>query len=336
MKNTHVRNGIGFTALFLMVVFLVGFSSSAEARKHGRFRLRDMFSNRKLTIYGNGSVSLRNIMVNDSTRSYYLYLPQNSQIGKKPLVIACHGGGGTAQSMDKLSGGITKLADKEQFVCIFPQGIRKHWNDGRTVNLSNFNDVDFIEKVIDELVSEGLVDSKRVYSTGISNGGFFSQYLAKKIPDKVAAIASVAATLPKKYLQYEKTTPVPVLYILGTEDPLVPYEGGSAGFKRSRKKRGEVVSAKEAVAYWLNNNDVSESSIKLETIDADKGDGMEIVRAQYSNGDTKSDVSVYKIIGGGHTWPSGWQYLPARLVGKTSYELDANKVIWDFFSKHSK
>src|SRR5690606_38118732 len=110
--------------------------------------------------------------------------------------------------------------------------------------------------LIDELVQQGLVRTDRVFATGISNGGFFSQYLAKKLPGKIAAVASVAATVPRCYLNYGQSKPVPVLFILGTKDPLVPYEGGMvAGKGVFSKNRGEVLSADESVRYWLDNNE---------------------------------------------------------------------------------
>lgn len=284
---------------------------------------------------GIGVTEHRKLMSGGIERDYLLYLPASATIANVPrsLVIACHGGGGTARSMDRLCGGLTALAEKKGFIVAFPEGIDRHWNDGRAVNLNNTSDVDFIATMIDALIAEGLVDRSRVYSTGISNGGFFSQYLAKKIPDKLAAVASVAATLPESYLKMDKTAPVPVLYILGTEDPLVPYNGGQIGGKVLKKKRGVVLPAEDALQYWLSNNGIAQVEPTKRHLNCGDSD-MSIEIREYSGGDESRDVSFYKIIGGGHTWPQGWQYLPDWIIGKTNRDINANEVIWEFFSSH--
>lgn len=287
---------------------------------------------------GAGSTVWRSIKCGGLNRSYLLYTPVNSQASSKelPLVIACHGGGGTARRMDKLTGGISLLADRENFMVVYPQGLRRRWNDGRTVNLSTTSDVEFISCLIDELVKEGKVDPDRIYSTGISNGGFFSQYLAKKLPGKIAAVASVAATLPEAYTKYEATSPVPVLYMLGTEDPLVPFTGGVVGGKLLVQERGKVVPARQAVQYWLVNNGIESVRPRKSKLDTDASEGISILVRDYRNGDSKRDVLVYELVGGGHTWPGGWKYLPERLIGKTATSINANELIWEFFSGHSK
>lgn len=284
---------------------------------------------------GSGLTQWRTIKCGGKDRTYLLYTPHGSK-PSSPLVIACHGGGGNARRMDKLTGGISKVADREKFIIVYPEGLDKHWNDGRTVNLTETSDVEFISSMIDELVSEGIVDPARVYSTGISNGGFFSLYLAKKIPHKLAAVASVAATLPELYTKFESTEPMPVLYILGTDDPLVPYNGGEVGGKVLRKKRGRVLSAGGAVDYWLTNNGIGDVRPRQESLDTDNSDGISILIKDYRSGDKKRDVLVYEITGGGHTWPRGWKYLPEWLIGKTASDINANEIIWKFFSEHSK
>ncbi|MCA9815945.1 MAG: prolyl oligopeptidase family serine peptidase [Cyanobacteria bacterium HKST-UBA01] len=341
LKNLKIliwQSGLLFFLLLLLgavISFICSLDAEARSPKGGLFsrwnEARSGFRFKK----GSGSMEQRKLMSGGMERDYLLYLPTDTSKSNPPraLVIACHGGGGNARSMDRLCGGLTALADQKGFIVAFPDGRDRHWNDGRTVNLNNTSDVDFIATMIDALIAEGLVDRSRVYSTGISNGGFFSQYLAKKIPDKLAAVASVAATLPEFYLKMNKTAPVPVLYILGTEDPLVPYNGGEVGGKVLKKKRGVVVPAEDALKYWLNNNEIAQVEPATRHLNGDDR-AMTIEIREYSGGDESRDVSFYKIVGGGHTWPQGWQYLPDWIVGKTNREINANQVIWDFFSRH--
>ncbi len=307
-------------AIVLATVSLV---TTATAARHGSVKFP----------LGNGKIEHRYLNIDGKKREFYLYSPSAIRGERLPLIVAFHGGGGTAKGMDRLTK-LSKLSDKEHFLLVYPQGLRKHWADGRTE--SGEADIKFVSTLIGDLAKEGLVDSSRVFATGISNGGFFSQYLAKKIPSQIAAVASVAATLPDAYLRFEPTTPLPVLYILGTKDPLVPYKGGKIGGKILRGNRGSVVSAEDAVRFWRCNNGVEAGEGRRTIVDDGSDDGMKITLHEFTSTDPRRDVAVYTIDGGGHTWPQGWQYLPAFLVGDTSRSLNCNEAIWQFFKSHAK
>ncbi|MBK9142806.1 MAG: esterase [Candidatus Melainabacteria bacterium] len=288
---------------------------------------------------GSGSMRKESLKVGGVERTYYVYSPRGFEAGSGPLplVIALHGGGGTAERMDKLTGGITRVADRNGFLIAFPQGEQKRWNDGRKAEsiTGSLDDVGFIAQMIDTLVGSGKVDSKRVYATGISNGGFFSQYLAIKLPDRIAAVATVAATVPASWQSESPGRPVPVMMILGLEDPLVPYNGGRIGGRILHKDRGSVLPAGQSISYWLDNNSVDRSSRRENRIDNDPDDGTSLVVSTFGQAADKKQVMVVDVRGGGHTWPRGWKYLPEALIGRTSQELDANEAIWNFFRSHS-
>jgi polyhydroxybutyrate depolymerase len=284
---------------------------------------------------GSGEMKEEHVTSEGVERTYFVYTPTARIQYPAPVVLAFHGGGGTAHSMDKLTGGITKCADDNGFVVVFPEGVSKCWNDGRTVNRKHgLNDVGFISKMCDRLIEDGIADGKRIYATGISNGGFFSQYLALQIPERIAAVASVAATLSDLHEPMMTHKPVAVMYILGVEDPLVPYKGGKIGGWLLRNSRGNAISAGKAVDFWISNNGLSRQNVKETVSDTVPGDGTRVVLREFGQPGERNQLVVYDIEGGGHTWPRGWQYLPPALIGKTSREIDANQVIWAFFKSH--
>ncbi len=284
---------------------------------------------------GDGKMEQLKLSSEGVERTYYVYRPACQVRYPAPVVMAFHGGGGTARGMDKLCGGITSCADRQGFVVVFPDGVSRGWNDGRTINEKNRpNDVQFISTLCDSIVKEGIADPQRIYATGISNGGFFSQYLALKLPDKIAAVASVAATLSDLHEGMMTHKPVPIMYILGVEDPLVPFSGGKIGGKVLWKSRGTAIPAERAVDFWLSNNGIAKNKRQEEVLDTIPEDGTKVMFRDYGQPGSRSQVSVYEIEGGGHTWPRGWQYLPVAVVGKTSQEMDANSVIWQFFNTH--
>lgn len=261
------------------------------------------------------------------SRTYLLHVPASLKEGHPaPLVLVFHGGDGHAGSMARFTH-FDRLADERGFVVAYPEGVDKHWNDGR--GLSPADDVGFIRALITELERTQKIDSKRIYATGISNGGFFSQRLACELAGTIAAVASVAATIPEPLASTCKPAqPISVMFIHGTSDPLVPIDGGSVA-----RTHGRCISLAAASAFWRKQNQSSSQPVSADLPD-EAHDGTRVHRDVYS-GQKNTEVVVYTIEGGGHTWPGGMQYLPVFVVGKASHNLNATEEIWKFFQTHS-
>jgi polyhydroxybutyrate depolymerase len=268
------------------------------------------------------------ITVGGTARAYLLHVPGSLQKGKPaPLVLVFHGGGGHARNMPRFTQ-FDRLADQQGFIVAYPEGLNKHWSDSR--GLSQADDVGFIRALVAELERSQNIDPKRVYATGISNGGFFSQRLACDLADKIAAVASVAATMPEPLVPACKPArPVSVMFLQGTKDPLVPIDGGPVA-----RTHGRCVSLAAASSFWRNRDQTSSTPITADLPD-DAHDGTRVHRDVYSGGQQGTEVVVYTIEGGGHTWLGGMQYLPVLFVGRASRNLDATGTIWEFFQKHS-
>ncbi len=273
------------------------------------------------------------IYIDGTERTYIIHLPDNKdKLNKYPLVIALHGGGGKGEGMNKLTG-FNNVSDKNNFVVVYPDGIDKQWNDGRSDFLLNdkTNDVKFISKLIDTLIVLNNVDTNRVYITGISNGGIMSFRLACELSNKIAAFAPVAASMPESpSYDCKPVRPVPMMLIFGDEDPLVPFNGGEISVFGLRS-RGKVIPVQQSVSYWVSANGCSTVPVESQ-INAVPDDGTEISKKIYSSKTGNADVEFWLVIGGGHTWPGGLQYLPKIVIGKTSREFNASEEIWKFFS----
>jgi len=272
------------------------------------------------------------------TRTYRLHLPPSYDETKPiSLILAFHGGGGQGRGMEKLSG-FSILSDLNGFVVVYPDAFGRHWNDDRGIQAIrshrlNIDDVGFISVLIEKLMQTYNIDPKRIYATGISNGGFFCQRLACQLSHKIAAIAIVASLLPENFPSICKPMrPISVLIISGTKDPFVPWKGGNVGVWPIN--RGKVLSVYDTVRYWATQNSCSLSPVITGEVDKDPQDGIRVRQEAYSQGKAGTEVILYAIEGGGHTWPGGPQYLPERIIGKTSRDIKASEVIWDFFVKH--
>jgi polyhydroxybutyrate depolymerase len=165
----------------------------------------------------------RNIDVGGKWRTYRLFVPPGME-GPRPTIIIMHGGAGTAAGQERYSG-FDNFAASHGIVAIYPQGERRHWNDGRrNGRQSSADDVAFIRAVISALVSESTIDPARVYAAGISNGGFMALHLACTIPGAIAGIAVIAAAQPAD-AQCASPRPMPVIFFHGTADRFVAIGG---------------------------------------------------------------------------------------------------------------
>ena len=280
------------------------------------------------------------IMHSGLERTYRIHIPPSfDKTRAMPLIIALHGGGGTGKKMEELThSGFNELSDKEGFIVVYPDGVERHWNDGRKevryrAHRQEIDDVGFISTLIDKLVKELNVDKKRVYATGMSNGAMMSHRLACELCDKIAAIAPVTGSLPEALSDAKPSRAVSVLIINGTKDPLMPWKGGYAHL--GRLKVGKVLSTHDTVKFWIANNKCQSKPTVTLKPDKDPKDGTRVSCEVYSGGKNRTEVTLYTVQDGGHTWPNGFQYLPKLIIGRTSRDINANEVIWDFFKKHS-
>jgi len=270
----------------------------------------------------------QSLQVGSVTRDYALHVPSNLPVDAKvPLLLVFHGGGGHAWRMSKFTK-FNEVADENGFVVVYPEAVNKSWDDTR--GLSKADDVGFVRALIEHLEKDFPIDSSRVYATGISNGGFFSNRLACELSDKIAAVAAVAATMPTTLPENcRPARPISVMYMNGTKDPLVPINGGTVGANLGLQ-RGECISLADAIRFWTKWDGTSRTP-EIDQVPDRVDDGTHVKREVYGGGKSGTEIVVYRIEGGGHTWPGGSQYLPKMMVGKASQQIDAAQVIWDFF-----
>lgn len=265
-------------------------------------------------------------------RFYIIHIPKNTDLKDRlPVVLVLHGGGGNAKQMVKFSK-FDNTADKGTFIAVYPEGYKRNWSDGRIGDELPVkrDDVKFISMLLDTLLVKYNIDTTRIFATGISNGGFFSIYLAYKLSNRILAIAPLCASIPENLKdEFVPQNPVSIMLINGTDDKLVKYNGGSVGFREGY--RGKSISTDESIRIWVRNNGCSTTPTEEKMPDIDKDDDCNAEKYAYSDGKNLSEVVLIKIKGGGHTWPGHVQYLPKFIVGSVCRDFDANDVIWEFF-----
>lgn len=279
------------------------------------------------------------LLHNGLKRSYIVHLPENySPTQKYPLVFALHGGGGTAKSFNRSTRGrFNKLADQENFILVYPQGIEKLWNDHpNRITAGNAapkttDDVGFIETLITKLEAGYSIDSNNIFSCGISNGGLMSLTLAVELPNKIKAIGMVSSNFSViKAAEMKNAQPFSALIIHGTEDSIFPYEPGE--IRVFKQRRGHVLGAIGSIKLMcdINGNNLSGTTQDLPNpVLKDRCTATRTVFPNVENPALKLELITVK--GGGHTWPGGFQYLPKKIVGRVSKDFNACDALWTFF-----
>jgi polyhydroxybutyrate depolymerase len=264
-------------------------------------------------------------------RYYYLYMPAiiGDRVGV-PLVILLHGAGGNPRTVRNLTG-MNELAEQEKFIVAYPQGtgVRDRqltWNAGQCCGFAYENDIDdvaFIRQLIAELSSQWNIDEHRVYAAGISNGGMMTHRLAYELSDRIAAAAMVAASMPKNTCKPGE--PLSVIMFNGTADLHVPYDGGKA--KKSVLDEPIVhASVKDAVSFWVTHNGCQ--------LQPELEEDTTVKKETYTGGKNNTQVILYTIAGGGHTWPGTKVRKPDPQ--DPMQRIAATPLIWEFFQRHPK
>ncbi len=277
------------------------------------------------------------IMWEGQKRSYEMVIPDHAK--RLPLVILLHGHHINPEIILK-AGNFPFLAFREPFVLVAPEGMNRTWNDGRSVMEdgqppSTADDVGFIIKIIELLdSSRSLINPKRIYVVGVSNGGLMTLRLACERPDVFAAAAVVSATMPEALPHHCRAKPISILFMLGTEDPIIPWHGGDI---MKGNKVDPMLSGPDTVAWWVKHNNCNERVV-YDVPHIEDDDDTTVTHIFYKDCADSKSVEFYRINGGGHEWPQfGTQRRMAlpkvSAHGKVNGDIDPAEVIWAFFKR---
>jgi len=268
--------------------------------------------------------------------TYRLHVPPGYDASRPPaLVLVLHGGHGTPARIERNTG-MSDLADREGFLVAYPAALEGNWNDGRDVpayrsHRRAVDDVAFLSKLVSLLERTRSVDPKRVFVTGVSNGAMMSLRAACEAPRTFAAAAAVAGSLPANLASTcPPQDPPPLLLIHGTEDPLVPWDGGT--IRLGRRDVGRVVGVPATATLWAERSGCT-GPHRMADLPDRVDDGTRVRRLEWRACRGRGRVLVFEVVGGGHSWPGAPRHGPGLLVGRTSREMDATRTIWDFFQK---
>lgn len=255
-------------------------------------------------------------------RTVHVHVPPTYDPAKgAPVVLNFHGYTSDGLQQAAYTGMIRK-ADEAGFIAVHGEGIgtQQSWNAGACCGeamTSKIDDIALVRAILDELESKLCVDTRRIFATGMSNGGFLSHRLACELADRIAAVAPVAGVLGVPTCTPSR--PVPVMHFHGTLDPLVPYDGVDDAQRKFPSVEGTIDG-------WAKRDGCTDAPRK--TVERD--DVTCTTRDTCVGG---AEVTLCTVTGGGHTWPGA---IPIPAMGHTTQAIRATDAMWEFFRRHPK
>ena len=264
-----------------------------------------------------GTQSNLTLMFDGVERTYDLLVPDNYDGDTPlPLVFNFHGFGSNPTEQAFFSQMNTTAASRG-FAVVYPAGLDDSWNGGACCGNSmadGVDDVGFTRALAAALQDELCVDRRRIFATGMSNGGFLSHRLGCEAADLFAAVAPVAAVLGIAPEDCSPSRVMPIHHTHGTMDQLVPYEGGGLA---------DSLSVRESIEGWVQRNGCDpEPTVTFDT--------EPVVCETWSDCGEQGHVVLCTAQDVGHCWP-GNDFCP---FGMSTTVMHASEAMADFFEAH--
>lgn len=262
-------------------------------------------------------------------RRYLVHEPAGADPGAPlPLVLAFHGGLGCAEVQRRQSG-LDAVADRAGFRVVYPDGTgprgRLTWNAGRCCGYAvreGVDDVGFVDRLLDALAKQVAVEPRRVYACGMSNGAMLCYRLACELSERIAAIGAVAGSMSVDGPAPARA--VPVIHFHGLEDENVRFAGGVGRNQLQPLPHRPVL---ETIAWWVDRNRCRSEPEVVEESDCI------VERYEPARPGNGAPVVLYKLPGGGHTWPGGLDVTRHLATGRLVNSVPASALVWEFFRR---
>lgn len=245
-------------------------------------------------------------------RTFIVHEPMGYSPSKQyPLVLNLHGLSSSATFQQNYTQ-FDDVADSLGFIVVYPNGTRNSWT---TIGNS---DVDFLSSLVDSIRAE-YSTSNCLFVTGFSQGGFMTYKFANNTSHAITAIAVGSGNMSFALQNASSSAPqVPIMHFHGTEDNIVSYDGTVL-----------ISPIDSTIQWWVNHNNCNTTPVFNNLPDFNLTDGSMVEKYYYGGGSNGSDVTLYKVINGGHTW-SGATPIPA--FGSTNQDINQSAIIGSYFA----
>ncbi len=285
--------------------------------------------------YGPGDYR-RNVAFGKGRRYYLVHVPRGYDKGTATAVVLNFHGGGGNPVQQRNDSGMDPVSDANGFIVVYPAGTGQlsedrflFWNAGVGDNYATklgVDDIGFVKAMLDDLERLFHVEPKKIYATGFSNGAFFSYRLACELSSQIAAVAPVSGTLGADLKRFVKapSRPVSIIHFHGKQDTFCPYAGGPG---KGGLESVALPGAEKTIQFWVAFDGCQPKPVE------ELRKGRAVCR-RYGGGKDKSEVVLWTLEDGGHTWPGGESTLPVGIAGPINHDISATELMWKFFQDH--
>lgn len=261
----------------------------------------------------------RTLVSGGTQRRYQLFVPDaHAATSPLPLVLDFHGSGSSPDEELRING-MDRAAQRYGFVVAMPVALVAYPPGGHTWNIPPdrrlVDDVQFAKDVLDDVGQRVCIDEARINAAGFSGGARLASAVACAMPERIAGLGAVGGLRAPRDCQARS---MPVIAFHGTRDPVNPYSGGGQDYWG--------YGIETAVHRWAA---LHRCGTALETRLSDT-----VVRRAYADCNGDRDVVLYRVEGGGHTWPGSRFPFPEERFGPTSRDIDATTLMLEFFQSH--
>lgn len=272
----------------------------------------------------------RQVVSAGALRGYSLHVPDGwNGTSALPVLLVFHG---VPRGDMRALTDFDALADQRGLAVAYAESRGQDWAVGCTACTnaarSGTDEVRFVEDLLDDLAASLPIDPRRVWATGFSQGALLTHHLACELPHRIAAFASVAATMIEQVvIACEPTRKVPWLFVHGSADPVLPAEGEAGVFART-------ISIQTTTSIWADFDGCAEPPAVTTLPDGGDGERTTVRLHDWSACESGADVVWYEVVGGGHVWPgSPVEFDPG--FGPQSPDLVTSQAIADFVARFS-
>lgn len=278
------------------------------------------------------SIGLSTDSVTSSGNEYtYQWTVPSSYDGSPLAVVFDFHGIGSNGAQQAVFSGWAAAAELEGFLSVQPTGLAVG-DDRASWELPQFDtderdDITMVVDLIEDISNRICIDPARIYATGMSNGGLLTSTLVCALSERIAAAVSVAGVTHHE--SCAPTRAVPYLAFHGTDDEVVPFNGGGESSLDGADLSGgffEQVIPDE-FAEFASSSGCTESTDSEVT--------PEVTLTSYSGCDDDVPLGFYTIAGGGHTWPGSTISAAIPSLGVTNTDISATEIAWDFFTQYT-
>ncbi len=263
-----------------------------------------------------------------------IYVPETVSSDPVPTVLDWHGLGSNGPEQAAYTG-YEELAEQEGFVVVHPTGNAVVDGGPSSWELAQFDspdrdDLAFADALIDTVVEDWCADPLRIYSTGMSNGGFFTSELVCNRSERIAAAVSVAGTSHPPSCDPARAVPYQAFH--GTADDVVPYDGsGESSLSDTIDADGffgQVMP--DEFGEFATGASCDPEPERTEVT-------VQVVRFDYTGCVDGVPMSFFELPGAGHTWPNSplAEALSGAEFGVFATDVDATVDGWEFMSQFS-